>query len=375
MKIAFGIGELSGDLIASSLIKHIKIKYPNVKIIGITGPNSQKAGLESKFNISDLSKRGFFEVLFNLLELLKFKKKFIDFLDREKPDIYIGVDAPDFNFPIEKVLKKKNIKVYHFVCPSVWAWRSKRIKEFKKTFDHLFCIFNHEKSYLFSKNFKNNTFVGHPLAKNIPLNTNKSSSRKKLQINHKGKVIALMPGSRSSEVIWNTEVLLEASKILSKKLPNLLFLIPITTKENLNFIQKKIFDLNIDLRNIKLIYGHSHDVLKASDFAAIASGTATIEAVFFKTPMVIFYKMSLLSYLIFKMLLRSKFIGLPNIISNQQIAKELIYHKASANNISDEILKLIENKNLQKKLKFEFTKLHKKHSLDTNAMICKKIFK
>ncbi|MDC0626747.1 lipid-A-disaccharide synthase [Methylophilaceae bacterium] len=372
MKIAFGIGELSGDIFAASLIKYIKSNYPDIQIIGITGPNCFKQGLFSKFNINSLSKRGFFEVIFNLRKLTKFRSEFLHYLYTEKPDIYIGIDAPDFNFYIEKKLKSKHIKVFHYVCPSVWAWRSSRIKKFNSYFDHLFTIFFHEKNFLKIFDYKSHTYVGHPLANEIPFKSNYKKSLDKLKIDHKGKIIALLPGSRNSEVLWNTEVLLQTAENVTKKYNNILFLIPVTSKDNLIFINKKIYDLS--LQNIKTIHGHSHDILNVSDVAIIASGTATLEAVFYKTPMVVFYKLSSISYWLFKILLKSKFISLPNILSGKSIVPELIHKKANVENISNEIERLLNQSALRKKQTEEFKKIHKIHMLNTNELICKKLF-
>lgn len=372
MKIAFGIGELSGDLFAASLIKHIKLNYPDTKIVGITGPNCTKQGLLSKFNIRELSKRGFFEVLFNLKKILKFRREFLDYLFNEKPDIYIGIDAPDFNFYIEKKLKSKNIKVFHYVCPSVWAWRSSRIVKFNSYFDELFTIFSHEKKFLDKFGYKKHIFVGHPLANEIPFKPNRKKSLKILNIDNKGKIVALLPGSRSSEVIWNSEVLMGAAIDLSKKFNKISFLIPVTSKENLIFINKKINHMNI--QNIKIIHGHSHDILNVCDVAIIASGTATLESVFYKTPLVVFYKLSSISFWIFKILLKSKYISLPNILSGKNIVPELIHKKANISNISNETEKLLNQSTLRKNQIEEFKKLHKLHRLNTNELICKKIF-
>ena len=372
MKIAIGIGELSGDIFAASLIKYIKSNYPHIQIVGITGPNCFKQGLFSKFNISSLSKRGFFEILFNLRKLTKFRSDFMEYLNTEKPDIYIGIDAPDFNFFIEKKLKSKNVKVFHYVCPSVWAWRSSRIKKFNSYFDHLFTIFFHEKKFLNKFGYKKQTYVGHPLANEIPFKPDYQKALDKLKIDHKGKIIALLPGSRNSEVLWNTEVLIGTAEKLSKKYSNLLFLIPVTSKENLNFINKKIYDLNLE--NIKTIHGHSHDILNVSDVAIIASGTATLEAVFYKTPLVVFYRLSSISYWIFKLLLKSKFISLPNILSGKSIVPELIHKKANIENISYEIERLLNQSTLRKNQIEEFKKIHKLHMSNTNQLICKKIF-
>jgi len=372
VKIAIGIGELSGDIFAANLIKYIRENYPNIEIIGITGPNSYKQGLASKFNISSLSVRGFFDVIFNLQSILKFRNNFLNFLLNEKPDMYLGIDAPDFNFFIERKLKKKGIKTFHMVCPSVWAWRANRVKSFNKTFDHLFTIFDHENKFLKLHKFKNFSYVGHPLAKDIPILPDVNQSKKRLNITHKGKIIGLLPGSRPSEVAWNTDVLIKASFLLSKKYKNLLFLVPITSKNNLNLIQNKLFETKI--KNIRLVHGHSHDILNISDVAIIASGTATLEAVFFKTPMVVYYKLSSLSHFLFKFLLKSKYISLPNILSNKSLVSELIHKQATPQNITFEVSKLIDDLSHCKVLIKEFKDIHKRHRFNTNEIICNKLF-
>jgi lipid-A-disaccharide synthase len=373
VKIAIGIGELSGDLIASGLIKHIQKNYPDTQIIGITGPNCQKIGLKSSFNISELSVRGFFEVIYNYKRLSRFRNNFLNYLYEQKPDIYLGIDAPDFNFYIEKRLKRLGIKTYHMVCPSIWAWRKSRYKNFKKTFDHLFCIFAHEVKFLKNLKVKNFSFVGHPLANTFPILPEKKTSRDKLKLKHNGKIIALLPGSRNSEVVWNTDILLKTVQILNKELPNLLFMIPVTTSKNLYYLKYKKHTLGID--NITLIHGHSHDILNVADISIVASGTATLEAVFLKKPMIIFYKLSSISYLLFKALLKSKFIGLPNILANKLVSPEFVHKKASAEVISSKVLEMLNDSKYLKNIKTEFTKIHKAHKLDTNELICKKFFK
>ena len=197
-------------------------------------------------------------------------------------------------------------------------------------------------------------------------------SKKRLNITHKGKIIGLLPGSRPSEVAWNTDVLIKASFLLSKKYKNLLFLVPITSKNNLNLIQNKLFETKI--KNIRLVHGHSHDILNISDVAIIASGTATLEAVFFKTPMVVYYKLSSLSHFLFKFLLKSKYISLPNILSNKSLVSELIHKQATPQNITFEVSKLIDDLSHCKVLIKEFKDIHKRHRFNTNEIICNKLF-
>jgi lipid-A-disaccharide synthase len=370
VKIAIGIGEPSGDLIASSLIKYFKSKNPNINFIGITGPKSQKEGLRSDFDISSLSVNGFVDVLKNYRALWKFRNNFLQYLYKEKPDIYIGVDAPDFNFFIERKLKKKGCKVFHYVCPSIWAWRMNRYKNFHKTFDHLFYIFNHEKKLLKSLNVSA-TFVGHPIASLDSINCAKIKSRNKLRLDLNAKIISLLPGSRESEINNNLPVLFLSAKEINKKIKNLIFLIPILNKDTFYKINK--LKREYGLANINAIIGHSHVVLNSSDFAIISSGTATLEAAFMKIPMIIIYKLSFFSYHFFKYFLKIKFIGLPNILLNKLFVPEF-YKNVDSKAIAKKTIELLDDKDYLIKLKTAFSDLHKKHKLNTNQIIYKSIF-
>lgn len=370
MKVAIGIGEPSGDLIASSLINHFKNKNPKINFIGITGPKCLKEGLKSDFNISSLSVNGFFDVLKNYYSLWKFRNNFLHYLHKEKPDIYIGIDAPDFNFFIEKNLKKRGVKVFHYVCPSIWAWRKNRYKNFHKTFNHLFYIFNHEKNLLNKLNISS-TFVGHPVASFKTINATKVNSKNKLKQDLNTKIISLLPGSRESEIKNNLPILFLTAIEINKKIKNLTFLIPILNKDTVYAINK--LKREYGLSNIKAIIGHSHDVLNSSDFAIIASGTATLEAAFMKIPMIIIYKLSFFSYHFLKHFLKIKFIGLPNILLNRSFVPEY-YKNIEPKIVAAKTIELLNDKEYLIKLKSTFTDLHKKHKLDTNQIIYKFIF-
>ena len=369
-KVAILAGEPSGDMIASQLMSEINKRYNNIEYIGIGGPLMSKYGLKSYFDYSHLTVRGYFEVIKNLPKLLKFRYSLINYLLQQEPDIFIGIDAPDFNFAIEKKLKANKIPTFHYVAPSVWAWRKNRIYKMKDCMNHLFSVFPHE-----AKIFKNIelpvTYVGHPLASKIPLNSNKQKAKKIIGIDLDGIIIALLPGSRKSEVRWHIDVMLKAALLMNKKLKNCFFLVPVNNKFNYDYSLKKIKQYGIT--NIKVIFGHSHEVLSCSDISILASGTASLEAALFKKPMIIIYRMSWLSWFLLKRMHLISYIGLPNILLDKFVVPELIQKNAQPKNIAYKVLELLSDKKYLKELKIDFTKLHKNLKRDTSLLIIKQI--
>ena len=345
-------------------------RYKNIEYIGIGGPLMSKYGLKSYFDYSHLSIRGYFEAIKNLPKLLKFRYSLINYLLQQKPDIFIGIDAPDFNFAIEKKLKANKIPTFHYVAPSVWAWRKNRIYKMKDCMNHLFSIFPHEKK-IFKKIKLPITYVGHPLASKIPLNPNKQKAKKIIGIDSKGTIISLLPGSRRSEVRWHFDIMLKAALLINKKLQNCFFLVPVNNKLNYEYLLKKIKQYS--LTNIKVIFGHSHEVLSSSDISILASGTASLEAALFKKPMIIIYRMSWLSWFLLKRMHLISYIGLPNILLDKFAVPELIQKNAQPNNIACRVLELLSDKKYLKELKYDFTKLHTELKRDTSSLIINQI--
>ena len=369
-KVAILAGEPSGDMIASQLMSELNKRYKNIEYIGIGGPLMSKFGLKSYFDFSYLSIRGYFEVIKNLPKLLKFRRSLINYLLQQKPDIFIGIDAPDFNFVIEKKLKAEKIPTFHYVAPSVWAWRKNRIHKMKDCINHLFSVFPHEEE-IFKKIKLPTTYVGHPLASKIPLYPNKQKAKKVIGIDSERIIISLLPGSRTGEVKWHFDVMLKAALLINKKLQNCFFLVPVNNKLNYEYLLKKI--KKYDIVNIKVIFGHSHEVLLCSDISILASGTASLEAALFKKPMLIIYRMSWLSWFVLKRMHLISYIGLPNILLDKFAVPELIQNNAQPDNIASKVLELLSDKKYLNELKNDFTKLHKKLKRDTSSLIINQI--
>jgi lipid-A-disaccharide synthase len=362
--IAIVAGESSGDLLGSHLIKSLKSARPDLKFIGIAGPKMMKEGAVSFFSMEELSVRGYFEVFRKLFHLIKLRKKLLNQILKEKPDLFIGVDAPDFNFWIEKQLKKKGVTVIHYVSPSIWAWRGNRLRKIKKSIDHMLTIFPFEKN-IYSKANIQATFVGHPLAELIPLYPNKKKAQNKLKIIKATKVIALLPGSRQGEVKWHAQLLIDSATEISKKIRDVKFLVPLPTRETYDIFSKTLFKNTHAELDIQLLIGHASDAINAADLVIVASGTATLETALYKKPMIVIYKMSSISWQILKRMRYLPFVSLPNILLNKFLVPELLQSDATSENISSKAIEILKDASYRKNLLIQFTKIH--HQLKQNT--------
>ena len=362
--IAIVAGESSGDLLGSHLIKSLKSARSDLKFIGIAGPKMMKEGAISFFSMEELSVRGYFEVFRKLFHLIKLRKKLLNQILKEKPDLFIGVDAPDFNFWIEKQLKKKGVPVIHYVSPSIWAWRGNRLRKIKKSIDHMLTIFPFEKN-IYSKANIQATFVGHPLAEMIPLYPNKKKAQNKLKIIKATKVIALLPGSRQGEVKWHAQLLIDSATEISKKIRDVKFLVPLPTRETYDIFSKTLFKNTHAELDIQLLIGHASDAINAADLVIVASGTATLETALYKKPMIVIYKMSSISWQILKRMRYLPFVSLPNILLNKFLVPELLQSDATSENISSKAIEILKDASYRKNLLIQFTKIH--HQLKQNT--------
>ena len=362
--IAIVAGESSGDLLGSHLIKSLKSIRPDLTFIGIAGPKMIKEGAVSFFSMEELSVRGYFEALRKLFRLLKLRKNLLNQILDAKPDLFIGIDAPDFNFWIERQLKKKGIPVIHYVSPSIWAWRGNRLRKIKKSIDHMLTIFPFEKN-IYSKANIQATFVGHPLAEMIPLYSNKKKAQDKLKIIKATKVIALLPGSRQGEVTWHAQLLIDSATEISKRIRDVKFLVPLPTRETYDIFSKTLFKNTHAELDIQLLVGHASDAINAADLVIVASGTATLETALYKKPMIVIYKMSSISWQILKRMRYLPYISLPNILLNKFLVPELLQDDATPENITDKTIEILKDVAYRKNLLIQFTKIH--HQLKQNT--------
>lgn len=340
IKFAFSVGEESGDFLGAQLINNLKKKYPEASFVGLAGNLMQKEGMESLFPIKDLSVMGLIDPLLNLNRLLRRRKQLIDFILEEQPEFFIGIDSPSFNAGIAKRIKSKtNTKTIQYVCPQFWAWRKRRASRFKNYLDHIYSIFPFEEKLL-AKEDMSSSFTGHPLAEHFEIDVDKREFKSKMSLNSKKIYIALLPGSRKSELKNHLKILEKVASSYFSSNPNYHFIIALTEENPISE------DRYLKKENISLIKGNTREVLKACDYAIVSSGTATLEAMLSKTPFCVIYKSNSISnFIITNLLLQLDFISLPNILANKKIVPELRQNDLKIKKVIKELNCLIENSN------------------------------
>lgn len=340
-------GETSGDTLGADLISELKRRYPNARFVGIGGPKMQALGFESWYPMETLSVMGFFEVLKSLRPLLKLRKQLIARLIDLKPDMFIGIDAPDFNFTVEKHLKRQHIPTVHYVGPSVWAWRESRLNKIKECVSGVLVLFPFEPDYYHRYQIPV-AYVGHPLAKSRPETLDKSAAKKILKLGSSRDYTGVLVGSRSSEIDQMAPVYLQVAAKLSADDPQRRFLFPAVNEKAkqkiLEFHQQYAPELKIEV-----ITGQPGLCLQACDQALVTSGTASLECTIYQLPMVIAIKVHSVSYWIMKRLARTQWIGLPNILAQQSLVTECIQQDANVETIYTEMKKVFEDKSLRQK--------------------------
>jgi lipid-A-disaccharide synthase len=356
-KIAIVAGEASGDLLGSHLMRALNAQRSDLTFIGIAGPKMMREGAKSLFSIEKLSVRGYVEVITHLYDLLKLRRSLFKQLLAERPDIFIGVDAPDFNFWLERKLKKHGIPTIHYVSPSIWAWRGGRMGKIKRAVSHVLALFPFEPA-LYEKAGVPVTFVGHPLADEIPPRPNKTAAREILKIEKNKQVIAMLPGSRQSEVRQHAELFVKTAQIIAQDNANTQFLVPLITRETRAIFEQALYKDMTQAIELNILFGHAHDAMEAADVVLVASGTATLEAALLKRPMVITYRMPTLSWWILKRMNYLPYVGLPNILAGKFVVPELLQKEATPQKLADAVSALLTDRNHVQVIKDEFTKIH-----------------
>lgn len=366
LKIALAAGEPSGDLLGARLIQGLKKILPtDTYFYGIAGPHMAAAGCEAFCSTELLAVRGYIEALASIPRILFIRREFRCKLIDLVPDIFIGIDAPDFNLSLESTLKSKGIKVVHFISPSIWAWRPNRIHKISKAIDHLLCVFPFEKE-IYDQSGVKASYVGHPLADIIPVYPNQANARRLLNLDCHRQYVVVMPGSRTSELKLIAPIFFESMKLISAKRPEIRFLLPFYDSS----LVKNIQDLLLDYKDLPLdfIFGNIHTAIEASDAALVKSGTSTLEIALFKKPMVISYKVPRITAWMMKRQALLPYVGLPNILAQRFVVPEFLQELAKPDLLCEAVLHQLDDTENRAMLTKIFTDIHKKLKKNTEDL-------
>jgi len=366
MVIVLVAGEASGDQLGAALIRAIRLKEPEALFAGICGPLMKAEGCDCWWDTAELSLMGLFEVVSHLPRLIKLRRQLVQRVVEHKPDVFIGIDAPDFNLGVEKRLKAKSIPVIHYVSPTIWAWRSGRVKTIAKSTDRVMCLFPFEPE-CYQQYPVAADYTGHPMADAIPLEVSTETAREALGVETGNISIALLPGSRMSEVEKLSSAMLEAAGILKERYPDICFLMPAATEQVRQYFESVLS--GYPSVNCRVFTGQSKEVMAASDVVICASGTATLEVMLVNRPMVVCYRVSGMTYKLMKWfkMLKTRFFSLPNILAGELLVPELLQHEVTGQRIAGEVIRWLEQPELIENLKHRFDALHRVLKIDAAA--------
>ncbi|EDN70280.1 Lipid-A-disaccharide synthase [Beggiatoa sp. PS] len=339
MHIGIIAGELSGDLLGAGLIRVLRTSYPDALIEGIGGPQMLAAGFHSHYPLETLSVMGLVEVLKHYPRLKKCRDNLRDHFLQHPPDVFIGIDAPDFNLGLEFALKTAGIPTIHYVSPSVWAWRQYRLPKIARACDLMLTLFPFEADYYIQHHIPVQ-FVGHPLADQIPLETDKQIARKHLGLPTEGLWLALLPGSRYNEVKQLGTVFLNTALWLLQQHPDLHFIVPLANPRLKKLFSQQLTEIAPDLP-ITLLEGQSHEAMAIADVVLMASGTATLEAMLLKRPMVVAYRLNQLTYWLAKRLVHVPYFSLPNLLAQEPLIPEFFASRSDAGKIGHGYFRMV----------------------------------
>jgi lipid-A-disaccharide synthase len=358
-RFAMVAGETSGDLLAGLLLGGMRQRWPALKAYGIGGERMIGQGFEALWPSEKLAVRGYIEVLRHYREIVGIRSQLAEtLLDSRRPDLFLGVDAPDFNLDLERRLKDSGVRTVHFVCPSIWAWRAERVEKIRRSVDHVLCIFPFEPDLL-ARHGIGATYVGHPLANVVPLEVDRVAARRALRLNDEDTVIAILPGSRASEVQYLAQRFFDAAVSIRASRPGVRFVVPAVPALRDRIVQlARTSGLG---EGLQVLDGQSHTALAACDLTLIASGTATLEAALFKRPMVIAYNMNWVSWQIMRRKQLQPWVGLPNILCEDFVVPEYLQEAATPKALAQAALDWLDAPARISALQQRFTALH--HSL------------
>ena len=355
MRVSMAVAERSGDQLAALLLGGMRQAWPDLQASGIGGPQMAAQGFKARWSCDELSVRGLVEALMRYRHITGIRQQLIDELLSRPPDLFVGVDASDFNLTVERALLQRGVPAVQLVCPSIWAWRPERVTKIRQSVRHILCLYPFEPALLAEHGIEG-TFVGHPVADVIPLVPDRLAARRDLGLDPHVQVVALLPGSRPAEIRYLAAPFIEAARLMRQARPHLRFVLP-THELLIPALQTALHAAGM-ATHVDLVAGQSHAVQAACDVALVASGTATLETALFKRPMVIAYKMQWLSWRMANGKRLLPWVGLPNILCNESLVPEFLQEQVQAPALARAVLDWLDNPSAMQRLQARFTALH-----------------
>jgi len=357
LRVGMVAGEASGDLLGAHLIGALKQRWPAMQFAGIGGPRMSAEGLQSHFPMDKLSVRGYAEALRHYREIMRIRANLAKGMLRDRPDLFIGVDSSDFNLGLERKLKDAGIPTIHYVSPAVWAWRRWRVRRIARSVNRILVMYPFEEP-LYRAAGVPVSYVGHPLADVIPFDPPKEEARAQLRLPSRKLIVALLPGSRRSELEYMAGAFVLAAHRFRQEIHDVHFVCPMVTRETREMFERAIHENQRTDLPLTLLFGHSHEALAAADIALVASGTATLETALFKCPMVIAYRQSPITWALMRQMLYLPYVGMPNILAGERLVPELLQDEASPANLAGALLSLVRDTAAQRRQVERFREFH-----------------
>ena len=367
-RIAMVAGEASGDLLGAALIHALKARWPDLEFSGIAGPRMVAAGAKTSYPMEKLAVRGYVEVLKSLREILAIRRGLLRQLLDQPPDLFIGIDAPDFNLGLEAKLKAAGVRTVHYVSPSIWAWRPERIHSIGRAVDRMLVMFPFEEKIYADAGIPV-SYVGHPLADAMPLAPNREEARAQLRLAASARVVALLPGSRMSELELHADLIISTAFELAKRRPELRFCVPLATRETRDYFEQRLYAREALELPLQILFGHARLALYAADAAVVASGTATLEAALARCPMVITYRLNPLTYRMVRKKSILPYYGLPNVLSGEFVVPELLQDDATPANLAQALGNLLDSPEARSRIVARFARLHEELAAGHDARV------
>jgi len=361
--VAMVAGEASGDFLGASLMAALKTRLPRAKFVGIGGPKMEAQGFDSWYPMERLAVRGYVEVLRHYLGITAMRRSLYRRLLDARPSLFIGIDAPDFNLALERRLKARQVRTVHYASPSIWAWRGGRIRSIGRSVDRMLVLFPFEEE-IYRKAGIPATYVGHPLADLVPEADQTAAAREQLQLPPGKCVIAMLPGSRQSELNYMAPSFIRAASIIHQARPDCRFLVPMVSRETRARFETELYAQGAESLPITILFGHSREAIAAANVVLVASGTATLETALYRKPMVIAYKMASSSWKLMSRMRYQDWVGLPNIVAGRFIVPELLQDDATPENMAQAVLNELSDRSVRNRLQGEFERIHRQLRCD-----------